>query len=212
MSSIIRDTFVSLHSSHVMSRLQDEFRTRYKDFKVPLTSIRSPNLYRKLKAAGTTRKGRSKRIREVEGSATSTSLNVGGVMDEMLENEKVEVDTILEAMDDGVDAERSFAPDSEFESDSELELESESEDSDSEGSIPNARHPLGLDKARKLYTSIAPDPCLREQLAENVEEGKGKSNLGSSFSYFYLTDLLPPLPKKGNFDVGSVRGSGYFFS
>jgi DNA-directed RNA polymerase len=27
-----------------------------------------------------------------------------------------------------------------------------------------------------------------------------------------LTDLLPPLPKKGDFDVETIKGSQYFFS
>jgi len=27
-----------------------------------------------------------------------------------------------------------------------------------------------------------------------------------------LIDLMPPLPKKGNFDVETIKGSQYFFS
>ncbi|KAK7677150.1 hypothetical protein QCA50_019859 [Cerrena zonata] len=39
MSVIIRETFIGLHSSNVLQRLSDEFRERYKGYKVSLASV-----------------------------------------------------------------------------------------------------------------------------------------------------------------------------
>lgn len=53
MSSIIRDTFIALHSSDVLTKLRAEFIERYKDYHVPLALICSPTLVKKLETAGT---------------------------------------------------------------------------------------------------------------------------------------------------------------
>ncbi|KAI0299035.1 hypothetical protein B0F90DRAFT_1730231 [Multifurca ochricompacta] len=39
MSTIIRDTFIALHSSDVLGRLLNEFRERYKGYKIPVASL-----------------------------------------------------------------------------------------------------------------------------------------------------------------------------
>ncbi|KAI9061872.1 DNA/RNA polymerase [Trametes sanguinea] len=39
MNAIIRDTFIALHSSDVLSALAQEFRERYADYKVPLSAL-----------------------------------------------------------------------------------------------------------------------------------------------------------------------------
>ncbi len=59
---------------------------------------------------------------------------------------------------------------------------------------------MGIDNTRRSYASIAPDPCIADppDLA--------------MYGYFYLTDLLPPLPKKGTFNVEKIKQSEYFFS
>jgi len=40
MSGIIRDTFIALHSSDVLGKLDAEFRTRYENYKIPLQAIK----------------------------------------------------------------------------------------------------------------------------------------------------------------------------
>ncbi|OCH85018.1 DNA/RNA polymerase [Obba rivulosa] len=40
MSVIIRDTFIALHSSDVLNKLHEEFRERYKGYKVPIAALR----------------------------------------------------------------------------------------------------------------------------------------------------------------------------
>ncbi|KAF8174680.1 hypothetical protein K438DRAFT_1980150 [Mycena galopus ATCC 62051] len=44
MSKIIRDTFIALHSSDVLKKLEAEFKKRYQGFKVPLLHLRSGRL------------------------------------------------------------------------------------------------------------------------------------------------------------------------
>ena len=50
MSVIIRETFIGLHSSNVLQRLSDEFKERYKGYKISLASIAT--LLPKLPALG----------------------------------------------------------------------------------------------------------------------------------------------------------------
>ncbi|CCL99811.1 uncharacterized protein FIBRA_01835 [Fibroporia radiculosa] len=41
MSTIIRDTFIALHSSDVLGKLGDEFLQRYKGYKIPVSSLKN---------------------------------------------------------------------------------------------------------------------------------------------------------------------------
>ncbi|KAG5643187.1 hypothetical protein DXG03_001391 [Asterophora parasitica] len=52
MSEIIRDTFIALHSSDVLKKLDAEFRERYKGYKVPLTSLKGGKLVQGLHDLG----------------------------------------------------------------------------------------------------------------------------------------------------------------
>jgi DNA-directed RNA polymerase len=70
--------------------------------------------------------------------------------------------------------------------DPESESESESESDEDVQLIPNRR------RGRKPK-SVDTDEALRGRFLE-------------------LTDLLPPLPKKGSFNVETIKGSQYFFS
>lgn len=48
MNEIIRDTFIALHESDVLQRLRQEFVDRYKDFYVPIVSLKSTTLSSKI--------------------------------------------------------------------------------------------------------------------------------------------------------------------
>ncbi|KAG6872157.1 hypothetical protein C0995_012475 [Termitomyces sp. Mi166 len=52
MSEIIRDTFIALHSSDVLKKLDAEFRERYKDYKIPLVSLKTSSILKSLHALG----------------------------------------------------------------------------------------------------------------------------------------------------------------
>ncbi|KAL6308760.1 DNA/RNA polymerase [Sparassis latifolia] len=53
MSAIIRETFIALHSSDVLTKLFEEFRERYKGYKVPVIHLRYGRLISKHNLAGT---------------------------------------------------------------------------------------------------------------------------------------------------------------
>jgi DNA-directed RNA polymerase len=48
MSTVIRDTFIALHSSDVLGRLLNEFRERYKGYKVPVASLKTSQMLKQL--------------------------------------------------------------------------------------------------------------------------------------------------------------------
>lgn len=48
MSEVIRETFIALHSSDVLSKLNEEFRERYKGYKVPVSVLRSGTFMKQL--------------------------------------------------------------------------------------------------------------------------------------------------------------------
>ncbi|KAJ7682848.1 hypothetical protein B0H17DRAFT_1181809 [Mycena rosella] len=52
MSEVIRDTFIALHSSDVLGKLEAEFKERYDGYKVPLVALRAGGLVKALAAAG----------------------------------------------------------------------------------------------------------------------------------------------------------------
>jgi DNA-directed RNA polymerase len=52
-----------------------------------------------------------------------------------------------------------------------------------------------------------------EQTTEVKTRRKRRTGRGmASTEFILLTDLLPPVPKKGNFDVETIKRSQYFFS
>ncbi|KAF8578733.1 DNA/RNA polymerase [Ramaria rubella] len=53
MSTHIRDTFIELHSSDVLRRLEEEFRSRYATHKIPVRALFHGKLIERLRAAGT---------------------------------------------------------------------------------------------------------------------------------------------------------------
>ncbi|KAG6909604.1 hypothetical protein DXG01_016643 [Tephrocybe rancida] len=52
MSKIIRDTFIDLHSSDILKKLDAEFCERYKDYKIPLVSLKNGSLLKGLHTLG----------------------------------------------------------------------------------------------------------------------------------------------------------------
>ena len=53
-----------------------------------------------------------------------------------------------------------------------------------------------------------PDTKVRKKRRSREE----MEALTNASKFVNLTDLLPPLPKKGSFDVGTIKRSEYFFS
>ncbi|KAF9264462.1 DNA/RNA polymerase [Marasmius fiardii PR-910] len=151
MSTIIRDTFIALHSSEVLTKLSDEFKQRYKTYKVPLNQLRSPTLLKTLKNWGD-----SSSVEEVQGTEDFKKI---------LKNQQ----------------EQATEKDEEEEEDHDEDFEDEEE-------VPRKR-------------------ASRRKKAE--DENAAIEMFGK---FVNLTDLIPPLPKKGDFKVEAIKASQYFFS
>ncbi|KAI0291577.1 hypothetical protein BC826DRAFT_1022569 [Russula brevipes] len=70
MSTIIRETFIALHSSDVLGRLLNEFRERYVDYKVAISALVTSNA---LKEQGIVAKARDIAARRTKSAAKPTS-------------------------------------------------------------------------------------------------------------------------------------------
>ncbi|CAK5271845.1 unnamed protein product [Mycena citricolor] len=201
MSSVIRDTFIALHSSDVLQKLRDEFMKRYAGFQIPLLHLRTPGLLKTLRAAGS-------RIRaSPEQAETLGSLGdlveISDEVESTVEVKKVyeDLDELLEGLDlSGVDLESEDPPESVLAigDDAEPSLEAEEEETPSPRGRPSKKAP------RKVLTEGEKKARRAELKRREIVQLMGK--------FVNLTDLLPPLPKKGSFEVKLIKDSPYFFS
>lgn len=67
-----------------------------------------------------------------------------------------------------------------------------------------------LRKSRKAITEDSEEEASAEAELEDDKLDEVDARLLGKF--VELSDLLPPLPKKGTFDVETIKGSQYFFS
>ncbi|OBZ74536.1 DNA-directed RNA polymerase, mitochondrial [Grifola frondosa] len=148
MSAIIRDTFIALHSSNVLEKLDEEFRERYKGYRVSINHLRSITLLRRL--------------------GVDESILEGAVDDTLPESIKEEEDEEFAAFGEIDDHEQPH------------------EEEKPQAVAKKSR------KKRRVINPTADDPYAGRFVA--------------------LTDLIPPLPKKGEFDVTTIKKSLYFFS
>nr|GAT52737.1 mitochondrial RNA polymerase [Mycena chlorophos] len=186
MSSIIRATFIALHSSDVLEKLREEFLTRYSGFQIPLYHLRSPSLQKMMRAAGA-------RIRATPEQAAS--LRMLSDIVEVTEDEDTTVST--QKVYEGEEMESMV---SRMEKESLDAHEEESDVEEAEAAENNKKR----GRPRKVPTSETRSEQKKRQQAQAVAELMGK--------FVDVTDLLPPLPPKGTFDVQDIKDSPYFFS
>ncbi|THV02643.1 DNA/RNA polymerase [Dendrothele bispora CBS 962.96] len=207
MSSIIRDTFIALHSSDVLTKLHDEFRERYKNYKIPLVHLRNGILNKALRDAGsritvTSEQAESLGIGARGGSNSNSFGNLITVSDE----EKSSID----------------------ESDETRELknllidlagkEGGLEGKDEEAlidSMTNAKTNDGSENEDDLMEGEEEDEDWESPRARATRLRKSMDNkaiMDLLGKFVNLTDLIPPLPKKGDFKVEAIKASQYFFS
>ncbi|RXW11654.1 hypothetical protein EST38_g14201 [Candolleomyces aberdarensis] len=188
MSAIIRDTFINLHASDMLKRLSAEFKERYKNYRIPVMHLeRQTSLNKKLVAAGA-------RVKmSPEQAATYKALGtLIEVTEETSEQAKV-VESDLAGLD-GV-----------------VVTSSPKKDSD----LPSA-----ADLAKDILASLKEGEdasASSTEVEETPEAQKGSALKEENLEYLMnkfvdVTELLPPLPEKGSFDVNDIRKSLYFFS
>jgi DNA-directed RNA polymerase len=195
MSEIIRDTFIALHSSDVLAKLDLEvisrdthtpplsahgadihslqFKERYKGFTVPLASIRAPSFVKQLRLAGT-------RLTVTRAEADRL---IG--LDPLFISKEEEGEGVA-----GTDSGAAAGPVAR------------------RGRPRKATSAVGETSKKKLGRPSKAD--LTEDEDEDEEEDDADQAVGGKF--VNLVDLLPPLPKKGDFNVKTIKKSQYFFS
>lgn len=184
MSEIIRETFVALHSSDVLIKLREEFMERYQGYKIPLTSIRNTALMKKLYKAGS-------RIIVTPEQAKSLS-----AVDDLLEVSETRTPTIDESQAKIINADNISAPE-EFWPTAVDPVDKDSCSLHSEEQTESTKKKLSRIRRKSKAMTAAEKQQAQAQLA-------GK--------FVNVTDIMPPLPKKGDFDVDRIKGSQYFFS
>lgn len=74
--------------------------------------------------------------------------------------------------------------------------------------------PSKSDSRKKSVKAVSDDPEAETKEEEHEDNTTELDPVNARLlgKFVNLVDLLPPLPKKGNFDVETIKGSQYFFS
>lgn len=180
MSLIIRDTFIELHQSNVLQRLEEEFRTRYAGYKVPLSGLKSGSFLNNLVKAGLKLKMTAKQasrlgIRLKDQPAKAVT---GGLSDHDLSDH-------VEVVND--------------------------EDKSTDG-LSDVLDLINLAPVKKRKSKSASLFDMDSDLLTEGKEEVGDMDSSITSKFISVTDLFPPLPPKGTFDVEDIKKSRYFFS
>ncbi|KAJ7737868.1 DNA/RNA polymerase [Mycena maculata] len=218
MSEIIRDTFIALHSSDVLTKLHAEFLERYKGFKVPLLHLRSGQLLKALRAAGSSIHVRPEEVKGLQ--AIKDLLVVTDDGESAVEVKKVydDLDGLLSQLDmaalddEGLDDE--FGID-----DAPAEVASAPKIKRGRKSkaekVAMAAAAAEADAAQKVVDELLPpldEDAQADVQAEQRRVVLEKAQAELMGKFVPLTALLPPLPQKGSFQVSAIKDSQYFFS
>ncbi|KXN82382.1 DNA-directed RNA polymerase, mitochondrial [Leucoagaricus sp. SymC.cos] len=191
MSTTIRETFIALHSSDILGELYREFLQRYKNFKVPLINLSGSALISRLYNAGSriyATPEQAKSLAALKELVVVTQEGGSTVDESRAVKDENAVKQLLEDLS-STSTKKSKA--------ASAEASEEEEDVSEDG---EAKAPAAI--AETGYTKAARDRKEREK--EAVVQLMGK--------FVNLSDLFPPLPQKGEFDVGNIKKSEYFFS
>ena len=185
MSEIIRDTFIALHSSDVLGKLDQEvcpcpyialrsqltllkIRERYKGYKIPLSSLRVGRLWAQL-------------------GLSSDGVKAGKTVDVLPKL------IAIASRQEGTPAEKAAAA---------TEYLAQN---DALGVNPTKRSRVGRPKKAKPEN---------DEFAEEEEDEHESDSTPDDFDgrFVELVDILPEVPKKGEFDVNTIKRSLYLFS
>lgn len=173
---------------------------RYKGYKIPLSQLRSGNLAKKLQSAGS---------RIIATPEQAKSLEAISDLVVVSETERPTVDESEVAR--SVESLKELIATLSDVSTEDAQAESNSSEK------KQAADPIALaHDLAELLGEDEPDedewasPQAKAAKRRKVDAGKAAIELMGKF--VNLTDILPPLPKKGDFKVETIKGSQYFFS
>ena len=217
MNEIIRDTFIALHESDVLQRLRQEFVDRYKDFYVPIISLKTSQLSKVAIPSGVAVIDKSeeaqKDLAELEGHEITLE-GFDAKVSALAEEKSTEASSSDEASH--ADPAADFNP---------LSGEIPAEESQSSASAEETAPTAPLRKKRRTRAEMEADRLAAQKLREEkkqaaLAEKRAKAEAKAAATteaavqskFVRLVDLLPPLPQKGEFDVKTIKRSKYFFS
>ncbi|KAB5591012.1 DNA-directed RNA polymerase [Ceratobasidium theobromae] len=191
MSRIIRDTFIALHSSDILQKLRDEFVDRYRGYRVPLSTLTDRELCNILVTLGHPENQAPPKLLGlilalVLRSASKFAKEPATKEAIVAVREKLN-QTDLESGEMSVLKAVEMLP--------EIEVEEQLLDDTAQETEEEA----GLIQKPK-----------RKKVAPQGKVAIGK--LDPELQYLGLTDILPMLPEKGEFNVENIKESEYFFS
>lgn len=239
MSGIIRDTFIALHSSDVLARLDAEFRERYKGYKVPVISLRTMQMMKSLGISDHS----SDALAAIEDAEEEK------LADKAAATFKVGVVPPAAATEEKKTRKRgkAAAADVEDEEGEEAFMDADEDVDDVEdlsagvelGGSENGEHAFAAGSDPESASTAASTTISKADLKKLISPGSGGTRKGRGRKtlaenqakaaageekrkemgipkfegkFVDLTALLPPLPKKGEFDVSKIKSSLYFFS
>ncbi|KAJ7875287.1 DNA/RNA polymerase [Mycena olivaceomarginata] len=206
MSEIIRDTFIALHSSDVLQKLEAEFKKRYEGFKIPLLHLRAGKLAKKLAAAGSRIKVTPAQAKELQGLKELLEIQEDPVQSAVVETKGAGAYAALDGLLGQLDGEAAAAEaEPEVQPKPKRRTKKQREIDEAEAAAVRAvGEELGvLDEEEE-----------EDEDAEREEAARMKTEEERQLLHKFvdLTSLLPPLPKKGSFEVKLIKDSQYFFS
>ena len=235
MNKIIRDTFIALHESDVLQRLRDEFIDRYRDYQIPLVCLRSPSILKQMQKSASQLLQLGVGVGEKSPCEKAAEENAK----ELLSQVQTEVDDAAEVaeasseeLDESVEATIGAEP-SIPEGHEPIDTSINSNDLPGEiceaGAIrtrtsdeePQQRQKRTKEEIETAKAEKAKRRTEREQLKlqkkqeelANMAKGPGGKHQDVQVNRFVnLADVIPPIPKKGEFDVKTIKDSMYFFS
>ncbi|KAL0061581.1 DNA-directed RNA polymerase [Marasmius tenuissimus] len=192
MSTIIRDTFIALHSSEVLTKLHSEFKERYKGYKVPLTQLQGGGLVKTLRDMGVRFKATPEQARMLEPLSSLIEIS--------------EDDSSIEESQDTEDLKEIFRTEQEEKSTQPPKKKEQDEDEEFDDEDDSHEH------EHEHVVEDDPQESSRAKAARLRKEQDAKAAIEMFGKFVNVTDLFPPLPKKGDFKVEAIKASQYFFS
>ncbi|KAJ2915358.1 hypothetical protein MD484_g5087, partial [Candolleomyces efflorescens] len=190
MSTIIRDTFINLHASDMLRRLSEEFKERYKGYRIPVMHLDSQSaMNKKLVAAGSRVKMSSEQAEKFKmlGNLVEVTEETSEQA-EVVESDLAGVAGIAKKSSKGLPTATDLTKDI-------LASLKEGEDA-AASSASTAEEEAEASTGKARETQLQKEESLRYLVDKFVD----------------VTELFPPLPEKGSFDVNDIRKSLYFFS
>ncbi|PFH50361.1 hypothetical protein AMATHDRAFT_4013 [Amanita thiersii Skay4041] len=208
MSKIIRETFIALHSSDVLKRLRDEFIERYKGYKIPLMQLRQGRILKQLQESGSQIVATPEQAKSL--AAISPLVVISETAESSIDERKAspDIQDIIAMINSKADA-------IEAEAKTETKAKKSRKRKAKEEEIEEVEEAEEVVAAEEESEFDDDDEDFESPRTKAARKRKEKDEMIAAELYgkfVNLSDILPPLPEKGDFEVETIKKSLYFFS